>query len=298
MNKTSFNRSIWLLNTIYQSGTEGITFEEVCSKWANSGMSNGKDYPLRSFHNHRKEIEEIFNIPILCKKSTNSYYIRHNNQRTQLVTKLLGLISLSQVLKNDNKTVPYISINIQSGGEGFITIITNAIQNKRLVKIELNSSVNSKSIIYESFQPVGLKEYKGNWYLLGSSTAQEFCMLNLQQVMSITLMEETFEPTPENVIRELLVENYGSCLENIPTLEITFKAPSLMAENLLRNPIHVSQRLIENKKSYSIFYLNIKPTTDFIRDWMTLGSSVEILTPAVLKSAISTEAKKISRKNS
>lgn len=298
MNKTSFNRSIWLLNTIYQSGNEGITFEEICSRWANSGMANGKEYPLRSFHNHRKEIEETFNVPILCKKSTNSYYIRHNSQRTQLISKLLGLISLSQVIENDNKTQPFISVNLQAGGEGFITVITQAIQGKRLIKVEMIPSSNSKSVTYESFQPVGLKNYKDVWYLLGADANQEIRLLNLQQVTSITLLEGTFEPIADATLKEFLVENYGSRLENIPTMEITFKAPALLAEQLLRNPIHVSQRQIEKKNSYSIFYLNVKPTTDFIRDWMTLGASVEILTPEILKEAIVVEAKKISRKNS
>lgn len=298
MNKTSFNRSIWLLNTIYQSGNEGITFEEICSRWANSGMANGKEYPLRSFHNHRKEIEETFNVPILCKKSTNSYYIRPNSQRTQLVSKLLGLISLSQTLENDNKTLPFISVNVQAGGEGFITIVAKAIQEKRLVKVEISQISNLKSVTYESFQPVGLKNYKDVWYLLGADANQEIRLLNLQQVASITLLEGTFEPIADATLKEFLVENYGSRLENIPTMEITFKAPALLAEQLLRNPIHVSQRQIEKKNSYSIFYLNVKPTTDFIRDWMTLGASVEILTPEILKEAIVVEAKKISRKNS
>lgn len=298
MNKTSFNRSIWLLNTIYQSGTEGITFEEICSQWAKSGMSHGKDYPLRSFHNHRKEIEKTFNVPILCKKSTNSYYIRPNSQRTQLVSKLLGLISLSQVLENDNKTLPFISVNVQAGGEGFITVITNAIQEKRLIKVDFFPIKDLKSVTYDSFQPMGIKNYKGCWYLLGADSNQEFHLLNLQQVASISLLEETFEPVENATLRELLVENYGSRLEKIPTLEITFKAPSLLADQLLRNPIHVSQRQIEKKNSYSIFYLNVKPTLDFIRDWMTLGASVEILTPEILKDAIVVEAKKISRKNS
>ena len=60
MNRPSFNRNLWMLNTIHQAGTEGLTFEEICQKWQSSGLSKGKNYPLRSFHNHRKEILDTF----------------------------------------------------------------------------------------------------------------------------------------------------------------------------------------------------------------------------------------------
>lgn len=63
----SLNRYIWLIDTISQKN--GITFEEISEKWQNSVLnSEGGDFPLRTFHNHRKAIAEIFGILTECDK--------------------------------------------------------------------------------------------------------------------------------------------------------------------------------------------------------------------------------------
>ena len=56
MAKDLFNRYIWLVDTIYRA--DGITFEEINEKWTRNSMSGGEDLPLKTFHNHRKAIEE------------------------------------------------------------------------------------------------------------------------------------------------------------------------------------------------------------------------------------------------
>ena len=68
MKESSFQKHLWLIDTIYQTGETGITYEEINRKWQETTQSKGKNYPLRTFHNHRKEIREVFNIAVLCKK--------------------------------------------------------------------------------------------------------------------------------------------------------------------------------------------------------------------------------------
>ena len=70
MAKDLFNRYIWLVDTIYQA--HGITFEEINEKWLRNSMSEGLDIPLKTFHNHRKAIEEIFDINATSAEATNT----------------------------------------------------------------------------------------------------------------------------------------------------------------------------------------------------------------------------------
>ena len=72
MAKQQFNRLIWLVDTIYRSGR--ITFSEINRRWR-TGDAMRTDIPLRTFHNHRQAIEEMFDINIECDKRTNTYYI-------------------------------------------------------------------------------------------------------------------------------------------------------------------------------------------------------------------------------
>ena len=49
MTRDLFDKYIWLVDTIYRAGR--ITFEEINECWLRSRLSEGKDIPLRTFHN-------------------------------------------------------------------------------------------------------------------------------------------------------------------------------------------------------------------------------------------------------
>ncbi|MFV0587704.1 hypothetical protein [Bacteroides reticulotermitis] len=70
-----FNRYVWLVDIIYRRGK--VTFEEINEYWLRSSLNlNGEDIPLRTFHNHRKAIEQMFDIIIECdKRNGYQYYI-------------------------------------------------------------------------------------------------------------------------------------------------------------------------------------------------------------------------------
>ena len=74
MAKNLFNRYIWLLDTI--NSKESLSFEKINAHWRESPLNDdGKDLPIRTFHNHRSTIEEEFGLNIVCDRSTNEYYI-------------------------------------------------------------------------------------------------------------------------------------------------------------------------------------------------------------------------------
>ena len=74
---TTLNRYIWLVDTLVRAGQRGLTFEEINDKYRyNDSISNGGEYALRTFHDHRKVVEELFGIEIVCNRSDNRYYIR------------------------------------------------------------------------------------------------------------------------------------------------------------------------------------------------------------------------------
>ena len=59
-----FGRYVWLIDTIRRH--KRITYEEINNLWINSGLSYGEgdELPLRTFHNHRKAIKDIFDVYI------------------------------------------------------------------------------------------------------------------------------------------------------------------------------------------------------------------------------------------
>ena len=71
----TFNRYIWLLNTLILH--KRLTFEEISNRWDNSRLSDGKPLALRTFHTHRDAIFDLFEIEIKCDTSTYGYKARN-----------------------------------------------------------------------------------------------------------------------------------------------------------------------------------------------------------------------------
>jgi hypothetical protein len=63
---------IWLIHTFIRAGENGLTLQDISYKWENRFNT---PYPRRTFNNHRRDIESIFNIVIECNRSTNCYFI-------------------------------------------------------------------------------------------------------------------------------------------------------------------------------------------------------------------------------
>ena len=70
---TLFRRYLWLLNVIYSAGR--ITLDEIRVRWQRNEMSGGEELPRKTFENHRKAVEELFDVNIACDRRTNEYYV-------------------------------------------------------------------------------------------------------------------------------------------------------------------------------------------------------------------------------
>lgn len=70
----TFNRYIWLLNMLLQH--KQLAYEEINALWKESCLGNGVPLPLRTFHQHKNAVEELFGIEIKCNPSNGyKYYI-------------------------------------------------------------------------------------------------------------------------------------------------------------------------------------------------------------------------------
>ena len=94
----TFNRYIWLLNTLLQF--RRLTFEEISTRWEKSYMGDGKPLALRTFHIHREAVAEIFGVEIKCDLSTYEYYVSSSNLLKSDSTRqwLLNSFTLSNMI--------------------------------------------------------------------------------------------------------------------------------------------------------------------------------------------------------
>ena len=84
---TLFRRYLWLLDVIYSAGR--ITLDEIRVRWQRNEMSGGEELPRKTFENHRKAVEELFDVNIACDRRTNEYYVECGDD---LVREASGLL--------------------------------------------------------------------------------------------------------------------------------------------------------------------------------------------------------------
>ena len=73
----TYLRYIWLLDTISKARFP-LTYEDIVNIWMKSPYAYMGGLPIRTFHEHRKGIEEMFGVTIACDKSTFcTYYIKN-----------------------------------------------------------------------------------------------------------------------------------------------------------------------------------------------------------------------------
>lgn len=78
-----FGRYVWLVDVIRRYTS--LTYEEINELWQKSGLSygDGDELPLRTFHNHRKAIRDIFDIHINCDTKRGYRYCIDEPERLE-----------------------------------------------------------------------------------------------------------------------------------------------------------------------------------------------------------------------
>lgn len=61
MARLRLRRYVWLIDNVRSAGPDGITYEEINSKWHRATLNeDGKDYAWRTFREDRRIIAEEF----------------------------------------------------------------------------------------------------------------------------------------------------------------------------------------------------------------------------------------------
>ena len=133
-----FGRYIWLIDIL--RAHKRLTFEEMNNLWLESGVSYGvgDDLPLRTFHNHRNAIKDIFDVYIDCDtKGGYKYYIdspeklKGDNLRSWLIDSYATLHQIQAAKRLEG----IIILETLSSGTHWLTIFAQAMRTGLLVAI-------------------------------------------------------------------------------------------------------------------------------------------------------------------
>ncbi len=279
MAKSQLNKLIWLVDTIYNA--ERITFSEINHRWK-AGDKERENIPLRTFHNHREAVEQIFDINIDCDKHTNEYYIENSEDAfsDKLKRWLLNSFSLNNILQENIDMKACILFEEMPSGIEHLDTIIQAMRSSSQIKIEYQAYnwENPHQLVIE---PYFVRLFKQRWYLVGVNTFHgEIRSFALDRIQNVTIGKEKFKYPRNFTPKDYYKNSFGIIIDNsnLPT-KIILKVSADQAPYLRNLPLHGSQREIECTEKYSIFKLYLCPTFDFIQELLSMGENVVVLEP-------------------
>lgn len=292
MAKDLFNRYIWLVDTIYRA--DGITFEEINEKWLRNSMSEGLDLPLKTFHNHRKAIEDMFDINIVCdKRGGYKYYIENADdmEKGGVRTWLLNTFAVNNLINESHHLKRRIVFEQIPSGQNFLTPVIEAMRDGMSIEIKYKSFWRQDEYTTE-VEPYFVKVFKQRWYLIARNKIKEAIRIYaldrihaLAQTGNAFVMPKDFSP------EEYFYNSFGIISQdNCPPEIVELKVYGTQKEYFRTLPLHHSQEEVESADGYSIFRYYLSPTYDFIQEILSHGCEVEVLSPQHLRDEVRSHA--------
>ena len=278
MAKDLFNRYIWLVDIIY-SHPEGMTFEEINEKWENSDRSEGNPLPLRTFHNHRSAIEDLFEINIECNKSNYRYFIDNADDLAKGGVRrwLLNTFAVNNLINESHKIKHRIQFEDIPSGQQYLTPIIEAMRDEVMVNITYQAYWMDKPVSFD-VQPYFVKVFKQRWYLIGKS--DKLRIYALDRLKNLSPTKTKFKMLAEFDPEVYFADCYGIIHDTEETVQIiSLKVKSRQANYLRALPLHHSQKEEERNEKYSVFSMYLKPSFDFRQEILSMGEDVEVIAP-------------------
>lgn len=286
-----FNRYIWLIDLIYSAGY--ITREEIDRRWSRASLNFDHEsmIPERTFHRYKDAIQEMFQIDIRYNKS-RGYYIENTEdiQRDELRQWLIGTFAVENLIGESSELRRRILLEDIPSGQRHLTPIIEAMRDGVKIRIMYQSFHSAEPSTF-ILAPYCVRVFRQRWYVLGTSEkGKELRLYGLDRILNT---ERTTTPfvLPENFDAEAFFANgYGVTVDERKPEIVRISVDAYQANYLRSLPIHPSQEETERNNDYSVFQFFIVPTYEFIKELLSYGGTLEVLSPKWLRKEMKQEA--------
>ena len=288
------NKYIWIIQTLLRYGSNGLPLEKIQDKWEDRW---GDEYSRKTFHNHRKAIEEIFNIEIGCNRSTNCYFIRHSDDVSDETANsqwLINTFTVNSMLEMGKERLSgRISVEDIPSGQKHLTVLMDAMLESRVIELSYQKYTQAHTDVYH-IHPYALKEFMKRWYVIGWCEERAgMRVYGLDRICQIRETPETFKFPEDWDVDEYFTNCYGVYKDDQVKVEkIWFATTEKEANFLMDLPIHESQRRVKDvpaellplpENMDVVFELDVAPNYSLLQEFCKYMDQVKILGPEKVK---------------
>lgn len=284
----TYYRYIWLLNTLLDS--DPLSFEEIALLWQDDPLSDG-ELPLRTFHEHRKGIKEMFGVDIECNKSDGyRYYVKNPEALSQkrLAKWLLNAYRVPKEFATYNRMQDRVILEEIPGGKAYVDPVLDALQREVMIVVDYQSYDGPHELY--NVCPYALKAYDRRWYLLGYIKEKDAIRsIALDRILDLKITNKTFDRPKDFDARKYYANTIGIFVnEDLPVETVRIRAYGVQMEYLRSLPLHKSQQEVLTKGSeYAEFQYRLCVTPELVSSILAMGEKVVVLEPNQLRECIS-----------
>lgn len=283
----TYYRYIWLLNLLLESGS--LSFEEICAKWEDNPLSDSQ-LPLRTFHEHRKGINEMFGVVIECDRSKgNVYYVKNREvlNDNKLANWLLHNYNVPEEFITYNKMKDRILLEEIPLGGAFVSPIIEAMQENVELIIDYQRYEGHNETFH--IQPYALKVYHRHWYLLGFFKEQNAIrQVALDRILTLNKTHKHFTLPNDFDARKYYAHTVGIFVnEELKPEKVRIRVHGKQVEYMRALPLHRSQQeVLTQHGKFSEFEYKVCLTPELTTQLLSLGEAAEVLLPIELREEI------------
>ena len=285
------NRYVWFVTTIYNRGP--ISLEEIQHRYE-SPFGRGEELSERQFHRYTDAVEELFDIEIKYSRTQRGYVVadREGIDNMGMRKWLIQTFSVNNILHESQDLKNRILLEDVPSGQQHLTIIVDAMREGVALSMTYHSFHREEPSTFE-VEPYCVKLFEQRWYMLGKSEGyDELRLYALDRIKALEPTERKFK-LPNKFDAEKFFEDYYGIIigdEDFDVEPVALKVDSWQSKYLRTLPLHHSQVEVERNEEYSIFEYRLCPSFDFRQKILSMGDSVEVLSPMLLKEKIREKA--------
>jgi len=250
--------------------------------------------PLRTFHEHRKAIEEMFGVIIACKKISvfYSYYIKNPEvlETNPYSEWLLRKYSVPQDFSTFSMMRDRILLEEIPHGTTYFDSIVESMRTNTEFVIDYQSYEGRNETF--TVQPYAMKVYNRRWYVLGYIEEKGGLRhLALERFLFMETTSRKFDLPKDFKPRSYYDHVVGIYVnDELPVTNLKLRVYGVQVEYMRMLPLHKSQSEVKSRyREFSDFTYRVCLTPELKSKILALGSAVEVLEPLEYRKEIISE---------
>ncbi len=290
-----FNRYVWLVDTIYRAGR--ISFEEINERWLHSSLNDtGEELPVKTFHNHKNAIQQMFDIDIACdRRGGYVYYIEHAEDMEQggVRTWLLNTFAVNHLINESHHLKRRILFEDIPSGQRFLTTVIEAMRDSRTLELTYRSFWRTEASTFE-VEPFCVKVFRQRWYMVARSVSDgRIRIYGLDRIEELRQTEHLFELPADFDAHGYFADSFGIIVDEEYDVErVRVRIGGIQRDYVRTLPLHATQTESEIGEKSSVFEYRLRPTVDFQQELLTHAVNaegwMEVLEPLWLRERMKT----------